>query len=198
VVKSYRNFYERIYDFENLYDAYLRARRAKRGRPDVVRFDARVEEQLFRLQDELRGETYTPGAYRHFYIHEPKRRKISAAPFRDRVVHHALVAHLEPIWERRFIHHSYACRVGKGTHRALDQCSAWVRRYPYILQCDKRLLLAQADAKLEQVRVYLRLAHDLGLLTLRQYEYVSREVAAVGALLGDWIKRISEPRPATQ
>lgn len=60
---------------------------------------------------------------------------------------------------------------------------------------DKRMLLTQADAKLEQVRVYLRLAHDMNLLTLRQYEYVSREVAAVGALLGDWIKRISEPRP---
>lgn len=56
---------------------------------------------------------------------------------------------------------------------------------------DKRTLLVQADARLEQVRVYLRLAHDLQLLTLRQYEHVSREVSAVGALLGDWIKRIA-------
>jgi len=60
---------------------------------------------------------------------------------------------------------------------------------------DKRALLLQADARLEQVRVYLRLAHDLGLLTLRQYEHVSREVSAVGALLGDWIKRITGPQP---
>lgn len=59
---------------------------------------------------------------------------------------------------------------------------------------DKRSLLTQADARLEQVRLYLRLAHDLKLLTLRQYEYVSREVSVIGALLGDWIKRISEPR----
>lgn len=57
----------------------------------------------------------------------------------------------------------------------------------------RRDLLAQADAKLEQVRLYLRLAHDLGLLTLRQYEHVSREVSAVGALLGDWIKRAGGP-----
>ena len=102
----------------------------------MLRFDLRVEKRLFRLQDERRGETYTPGAYRHFSIREPKKRKISAAPFRDRVVHHALVAHLEPVWERRFIHHSDACRVGKGTHRALNQCSAWVRRSPSVLQCD--------------------------------------------------------------
>lgn len=62
---------------------------------------------------------------------------------------------------------------------------------------DKRVLLTQADARLEQVRVYLRLAHDLKLLTLRQYEHVSREVSAIGALLGDWIKRIGEVRPST-
>ncbi len=55
-------------------------------------------------------------------------------------------------------------------------------------------LLLLADAKLEQLRLYLRLAHDLGLITLRQYEHVSREVAAVGALLGDWIKRSADAR----
>ena len=54
---------------------------------------------------------------------------------------------------------------------------------------DKRQLLLQADAKLEQLRLYLRLAHDLNLITLRQYEHVSREVSAIGALLGDWMKR---------
>lgn len=60
---------------------------------------------------------------------------------------------------------------------------------------DKRMLLIQADTKLEQVRVYLRLARDLGVLTLRQYEYVSHEVSTVGALLGDWIKHISGSAP---
>lgn len=63
---------------------------------------------------------------------------------------------------------------------------------------DKRALLTQADARLEQVRVYLRLAHDLKLLTLRQYEYASREVGIVGALLGDWIKRINGQQPDAQ
>lgn len=135
-MKTYRNLYPQIYDFANLYAAYRAARRGKRDRGEVLRFEQRVEDELFRLQRALREQTYRPGAYRHFYIYEPKRRKISAAPFRDRVVHHALINLLEPIWERKFIHDSYACRVGKGTHRALDRCTAWVRRYRYVLQCD--------------------------------------------------------------
>ncbi len=135
-MKTYRNFYHQIYDFENLYRAYRAARRAKRDRAEVAQFVARVEDHLFRLQAELRAGIYQPGDYRHFYIAEPKRRKISAAPFRDRVVHHALVNVIEPIFERTFIHDSYACRVGKGTHRALDRCTAFVRRYRFVLQCD--------------------------------------------------------------
>lgn len=135
-MKTYRNFYSQIYDFENLYQAYRAARRAKRDRFEIMRFEQRVEDNLFQLQQALREQTYAPGTYRHFYIYEPKRRKISAAPFHDRVVHHALVNLLEPIWERRFIHDSYACRVGKGTHRALNRCTEWVRQYRYVLQCD--------------------------------------------------------------
>lgn len=135
-MKTYRQLYPHIYDFANLHAAYRAARRGKRGRVAVVRFEARLEEQLLALQEALRNETYQPGGYRHFYIHEPKRRKISAAPFRDRVVHHALHQVLEPIWERCFIDDSYACRPGKGTHRALDRCTQWVRQYRYVLQCD--------------------------------------------------------------
>ncbi len=135
-MKTYRNFYPQIYDFENLYRSYVAARRAKRGTVEVMRFEQRVEDNLFQLQEELRDQTYQPGAYRHFYIYEPKKRKISAAPFRDRVVHHALCNLIEPIWDRKFIYDSYACRRGKGTHRALDRCTAWVGQYRYVLQCD--------------------------------------------------------------
>lgn len=135
-MKTYRGLYSQVYDFENLYLSYRAARRAKRDRAEVARFEAWVEDQLFRLQDELRDETYQPGAYRHFYIYEPKKRKISAAPFRDRVVHHALVNVIEPIFERRFIFDSYACRVGKGTHRAMDRCTHFVRGHRFVLQCD--------------------------------------------------------------
>ncbi len=89
-----------------------------------------------RLQTELQNKTYQPGAYTHFYIHEPKHRKISAAPFRDRVVHHALCNLIEPLFDARFIPDSYANRLGKGTHRAVDRLQFFARRYPYVLRAD--------------------------------------------------------------
>ena len=89
----------------------------KRG--DVAAFLLEQEVELVRLCQELRRGQYRPGAYRHFRVHEPKSRLISAAPFRDRVVHHTLTQVLEPIFERRFSKDSFACRAGFGTHRAL-------------------------------------------------------------------------------
>ncbi|MFQ5614608.1 MAG: reverse transcriptase domain-containing protein [Anaerolineae bacterium] len=135
-MKTYKNLYPRLCAFDNLFHAFRKARRGKRGRPDVAAFEHNLELELPRLQDELVAETYRPGRYRHFTIYEGKPRRISAAPFRDRVVHHALCNVIEPIWETRFIHDSYACRVGKGTHAALDRCTYFARRYRYVLQGD--------------------------------------------------------------
>ena len=135
-MKTYKNLYPQLHDFENLYQAYRKARKGKRSRPDVAAFEMDLEPELVRLQDELKDGSYRPGPYRHFTIYESKPRRISAAPFRDRVVHHALCRVIEPIWERRFIHDSYACRAGKGTHAALDRCTHFLRRHRYALQCD--------------------------------------------------------------
>ena len=109
-----------------------------------------------RLQRELRDGSYTPGPYREFQVLDPKPRVISAAPFRDRVVHHALTQILEPIFERRFSKDSYACRKGLGTHRALDVAKAGVKRCKYVLKCDVRKYFASIDKlilieKLERV-----------------------------------------------
>lgn len=135
-MRSYGNLFEKVIDFENLWRAYRRARRGKRSRPDVAAFEYRLEGELCSLRDELASGAYRPGLYRHFRITEPKPRIISAAPFRDRVVHHALCQVLEPIFEPRFIADSYACRVGKGTHRAIQRCQQFQRRFGYRLQCD--------------------------------------------------------------
>jgi retron-type reverse transcriptase len=86
-----------------------------------------------------------PRPYTSFYIHEPKRRLISAAPFRDRVVHHALCNLIEPVFERTFIADSFANRVGKGTHRALERVQKLARRFPYVLQCDIRQFFPSID-----------------------------------------------------
>lgn len=128
--------FDAITNWDNLWRAYHLAARGKRGKRSAAAFDHRVADRLLALQAELRAKTYRPGAYRHFFIHEPKRRKISAAPFRDRVVHHALCNLIEPIFEAGFCAHSYANRAGKGTHRAVDRLQRWARRYRYVLRGD--------------------------------------------------------------
>lgn len=95
-----------------------------------------MADKLLELQHDLIQRTYRPGNYRHFAIYEPKRRKISAAPFRDRVVHHAVCNLIEPMFEARFIADSYANRVGKGTHHAVDRLQAFAYRYRYVLRAD--------------------------------------------------------------
>ncbi|MCB0078746.1 MAG: hypothetical protein KDD73_15145 [Anaerolineales bacterium] len=137
--------YDELTRWDNLLRAYRNASRGKRGQPNVAVFEYALEEELFQLQHELRTFSYRPGGYLSFPIHEPKRRLISAAPFRDRVVHHALCQMIEPPWERRFIYDSYANRVGKGTHRALDRCQQFLRRYRYVLPCDIRQFFPSID-----------------------------------------------------
>ena len=149
--------YTTLTAWENLLLAYRKASKGKRGHPNVAAFEHRFEDHLFELQDELRAFTYQPGAYRSFYIHEPKRRLISAAPFRDRVVHHALCNLIEPIFERNFIHDSYANRIGKGTHRALDRAQAFARRYRYVLQCDLRQFFPSIDHAILQMELARKL-----------------------------------------
>lgn len=135
-MKRYGHLYAQICSFENLVVAAYRARRGKRFRPDVATFHYHLEAELLSLRDDLYARTYQPGPHRAFSIRDPKPRLISAAAYRDRVVHHALCQVIEPVFERTFIHDSYANRVGKGTHRALDRCTHFARRYAYVLKCD--------------------------------------------------------------
>ena len=94
--------YEALCSWENLIRAYRRASKGKRGRSDVAEFEHHLEDNLAGLREELTSGVYRPAGYSCFYIHEPKRRLISAADFRDRVVHHALCLQVEPLFERSF------------------------------------------------------------------------------------------------
>ena len=135
-MKTYRNLYPQIATFQNLLQAFYKARKGKRGKIGVAAFEYDLERELLRLERELQDETWRPGGYTSFYVTEPKRRKISAAPFRDRVIHHALVNVTGPIYERQFIHDSYANQVGKGTHRAMNRCTQLLRGHRYVLKGD--------------------------------------------------------------
>ena len=127
---------EKLVTWENLTRAYRNASRGKRGRSATAAFEYDLADQLLQLETELKEHAYQPGDYHSFYIHEPKKRLISAAPFPDRVVHHALCNVTTSHFESLFIANSFANRVNKGTHRALDACQQYARRFRYVLQCD--------------------------------------------------------------
>ena len=108
--------------------------------------EANLEPELIRLEEELQSHTWKPSPSTAFVVTKPKIREIFAAPFRDRIVHHLLYNHLVPVWEPKFIFDSYACRTGKGTHRAtverlpkfLRSVTANGRRNAYCFQGDIR------------------------------------------------------------
>ena len=116
-MKSHANLWPRVTSFENLYEAFRQARKGKRGRPDVAAFEFALESNLLGLQRELLGETYRPGSYRNFVVREPTERKISAAPFRDRVVHHALCRVIEPLLRRSTGASRTRCTCSRGDSR---------------------------------------------------------------------------------
>lgn len=126
----------RVVAFENLRRAALRAARGKRGSHAVARFLADLEPECLGLQRALADGTWEPGPASRFEIHDPKRRTITAAPFADRVVHHAVMDVLEPVLDRRMVDASYACRRGKGTHAALRRARRLVRRHGWFLKLD--------------------------------------------------------------
>ena len=140
--------FNKICSFENLHLAYLKARKYKRYRNEILEFGYNAEENLLRLQEELLNQTYRHVGYREFIVCDSKKREIKAAPFRDRVVHHAVCNIIEPIFDKGFIYDSYACRKNKGTHRTIEKLERALKSLRereretssapaiYCLQCD--------------------------------------------------------------
>lgn len=130
------NAWEEVTSFTNLCRAAKRAARCKRRVAGAARFLERLEPQALALQRELVGDTWRPGRAVTFVIRDPKLRTITAAPFRDRVVHHALIDPLEPELDAALVPESFACRRGKGTHKALEHAREMVRRHSHFLKLD--------------------------------------------------------------
>ncbi|MBA3966893.1 MAG: RNA-dependent DNA polymerase [Nitrospirales bacterium] len=143
--------------FDNLLRAYRKARLGKGGRPAVAEFGLNLEKELFSLQRALQDESYHPGEYRLFTIYERKPRLIAAAPFCDRVVHHAVMNVIEPSLDRTFIADSYACRRGKGVHAAVDRYQAWAQTYRYVLKMDVRQYFPSIDHDLLKEKLRRRI-----------------------------------------
>ncbi len=101
-------------------------------------------------------------------VYDPKKRMISAAPFRDRVIHHALCNVMGPVFEKTFLHDSYANRLGKGTHRAIERYQHYARRYRYVLKCDIRKFFPSLDHEIlkREIRWKIQCADTLWLADL--------------------------------
>ncbi|MEP0924373.1 RNA-directed DNA polymerase [Leptolyngbya sp. ST-U4] len=156
-MKRYGYLWDQVIAFENLLSAARQAQKGKRFRDNVLTFNYHLEQELAQLQTELQSKTYQPGTYRTFRVMEPKPRLISAAPYRDRVVHHALCNVIVPIFERSFIADSYANRVGFGTHRALKRFTQFARSNRYILQCDLKKYFPSIDHEILKTLVRRKL-----------------------------------------
>jgi retron-type reverse transcriptase len=160
--------YDRIYDYENLYQSFLLASREKRYKNEVLKFNDRLEENLIILQNELIWKTYQPGPFFNFVKYEPKRREISALSFRDRVIQIALFRVIEPEFEKYFIYDSYACRINKGTHEAARRVSYFLEKpdAKKYLKCDIKEFFKSIDIELLQDIIRRRYVNDPDILWL--------------------------------
>ena len=146
--KKHKHLYNQITTFENLWIASKNARRGKRNKYSTINFEYSLEENLFDIQEKLQNESYEFGEYNRFMIHEPKKREIASAPYKDRVVHHALCNIIEPILDKAMIYDSYACRIGKGSHRAIDKAHKYLKQYKYTLKFDIQKYFFTIDHKI--------------------------------------------------
>lgn len=127
-MKTYNDLYETFYSNKNLIVAWKKARKGKTKRDYIKKFEEHFRENILQLKKELQDESYKPSSLTRFVIRDPKTRKISRAEFRDRIVHHALVRVIEPIFDPRFIYDSCANRKGKGSLFAIQRLEKFIRR----------------------------------------------------------------------
>lgn len=141
-----------IVSIENLLSAWQGFVRGKSHRQDVLEFEAHLMDHLFALHDDLVSGSYHHGGYHEFRVNDPKPRLIHKATVRDRVVHHAVFAALYPFYDKTFIADSYASRLDKGVHKAVNRLRMFsgkvTRNYhqtAWVLQCDVRKFFASID-----------------------------------------------------
>lgn len=137
-MKSYGHLWKQITDEENLRRAWHDVRRGHSDSREVIDYERALDANLFALRDELLSGGYQPSGYRQFQILDPKPRTISCAPVRDRIVHHALCNVITPLLEASFIHNTFACREGKGAHRAASLARRYCGEFGYYLKLDVR------------------------------------------------------------
>lgn len=159
--KQIKNVYKTLCTYENLYEAYLQARKYKRYRDEVLKFSYNLEEELWDIKDELINHSYKVGGYREFYVFEPKQRLIMALPFKDRVIQWGIYQLLNPIFDKTYIDDSYGCRVGKGTLRAVQRLHYWLKQ---VGKKEEKFYYLKLDVS----KYYYRVDHEILINILRK------------------------------
>lgn len=170
-----KELFERVCSVENIFFAWKRFCSGKQSRTDVIAFEHRLEDQLFALRHDLYVGEYRHDSYEPFTVYDPKRRRIHKATVKDRVVHQAIVNVIEPLFEHQFIHDSYSCRIGKGTHAAVDRLRTFLHqashnntRTVYALKCDIRQFFASVDHRILAVLLKQRITDTQTLMLLER------------------------------
>lgn len=179
-----------LFSFKNLLKAYYQCRKRKRNTANATKIELNFEEELLKLEKELKNHTYKPGKSICFVVTKPKPREIFAVDFRDRIVHHLLVNFLEPFWEKKFIFHSYACRKNKGAHRAIEKLkkilssSNWTSHIqePYYLQIDIESFFMNIDKNIlfNLIRKHVKNPQILWLAKLIIFQIPTRNFVVRG------------------
>ena len=164
-MKRTGNLIEQIVSLDNLYLAYQKASKGKQGKLEVRTFAEHFDDNISRLRSEILDGSIAIGAFRYFTIHDPKERVISAAPFRDRVLQHAIMNVCHPYFDRTLIDTTYATRKGKGVYAALEKAVWATTRYEYTVKLDVRKYYDSIDHSILKARLR-RLFKDKALLSL--------------------------------
>ena len=136
-MKRHGNLFEKIVDMDNLHYAFKKAKKGKTWMKAVQAFERDLENNLLKIQEMLVSKTFTTSNYNIKYAYYPKFREIFVVPFDpDRIVQHALMAVVEPIWDSILIDNSLSCRTGKGVQKGYELAALYTNTNKYCLKCD--------------------------------------------------------------
>lgn len=186
-MKTYKHLYEQICTIGNVSDAYRKARLGKSKKFYVQKFELDFISNIEQLYQKLKDESWMPLPYKEFTIYEPKERLIRAPQFRDRIVHHALIQILKPIYEPIFIYDSYASRKNKGTHIAVDRLTQFLRRSinnAYVFHGDVRKFFNNIDHEI-LIRILQKKIADERVITLIN-KILTNQGITLGVTLGNY------------
>lgn len=189
-MKRHNNLFEKIVDMDNLRQAYADVRRHKTRRSDVIKFDTQVESNLKAIRDMLITKSYVPSKYRSKTVYEPKKREIYLLPlYPDKVIHHAVMNIVAPIWENLFIADTYACLPDRGLHEGSYRTSEFVQRNTYCLKCDVSKLYASVDHDIlyEIVQRKIKCKDTLHVLKTIIYSFPGGKNIPIGNYTSQWL-----------